>query len=213
MGIQINQYTLEKFEVGDEDYLDMDFWNGASYESAKIKGMYVKSSFPRGIFTQTTGSPNVTGTTESTLLTTGSGSLTVGADAFKVGDTFQLTMYGTIGAANNEHLEIKLKAGSIILATTGSLTLPQITGLAWHMSVNFCVRSLGASGVGILITTGEFAYMKDSNLRHEAVLFASLNNSTFDTTISNTLDVTATWGSANGANKINSQLVLLEKQF
>lgn len=42
-GIKIHQYPLERTSIGDEDYYDIDYWTGSSYQSAKIKGSTLKN--------------------------------------------------------------------------------------------------------------------------------------------------------------------------
>ena len=49
MGIKINQYPLERTVFGDDDYYDIDYWNGATFESAKIKGSVIKSAIQSGV--------------------------------------------------------------------------------------------------------------------------------------------------------------------
>ena len=40
---KIHEYLLEKFSIGDDDYFDIDFYNGSSYETAKVKGIVIKA--------------------------------------------------------------------------------------------------------------------------------------------------------------------------
>lgn len=37
MGLQINQYPIERSSVGADDFLDIDYWDGSQYRTAKIK--------------------------------------------------------------------------------------------------------------------------------------------------------------------------------
>ena len=48
-GIKINQYPLERLIFGDDDYYDIDYWNGAAFETAKIKGSVIKAAIQAGI--------------------------------------------------------------------------------------------------------------------------------------------------------------------
>ena len=48
-GIKINQYSLERVILGDDDYFDIDYWDGTKYKSAKIKGSVIKSLISGGI--------------------------------------------------------------------------------------------------------------------------------------------------------------------
>lgn len=49
MGIKINQYALERLTFGDEDYYDIDYFDGANYQTAKIKGSTIKAGIQAGI--------------------------------------------------------------------------------------------------------------------------------------------------------------------
>ncbi len=41
----INQYANEALVINDEDFYDVDFWNGVAYETRKISGLTLKSYF------------------------------------------------------------------------------------------------------------------------------------------------------------------------
>ena len=45
MGLQINQYPIERTELGADDYLDIDYWDGSQYRTAKIKGGAVGKNY------------------------------------------------------------------------------------------------------------------------------------------------------------------------
>ncbi len=50
-GIKIHQYPLERLTFGDDDYYDIDYWDGAAYQTAKIKGSTIKDAIRSGILT------------------------------------------------------------------------------------------------------------------------------------------------------------------
>jgi len=50
-GIKIHQYPLERFTFGDDDYYDIDYWDGAAYQTAKIKGSVLKAALSANLFT------------------------------------------------------------------------------------------------------------------------------------------------------------------
>jgi len=52
MGIKIHQYPLERLVFGDDDYYDIDYWTGSSYETAKIKGSVIKTAIQAGIISE-----------------------------------------------------------------------------------------------------------------------------------------------------------------
>lgn len=168
----------------------------------------------KGIFAQTANSIPVTATTtETTLIDGGEGSLTVPANGFAVGDSFIGTMAGHISAHNNDTIRIKIKSGSVILGDTGLITLPSITNKHFMIDLRFTIRDIGAAGVASIASFGQFTYSKNSGNQFEGADFSTVNNTTFDTTASNTLDITVQWGSNNANNNIYTESFILTKTY
>lgn len=211
MANEIHNYPLEIYKIGDNDYLDVDFYNGVGYDSSKIKGVNLKS----GKFTMLTPSSYVTGTSEQSILDgTGLGSLSVPANGFSVGDTFRFTMRGYLGAHNNDTLTINIYTnGTTLLTSTGPLIMPTISYKAFELVVDFVIGAVGGSMVASVTLGGGFAYNKDSANIYEGQDFVGVNNFSFDTTIPNLLDVKAQFNSSNPANFIQSYVAILEKTF
>ena len=167
-----------------------------------------------GLFSQTADGTAVTNTTTPTnILGSGVGTLTVPANGFSVGDSFHCNIKGSLSALNNETLVIELKSGSVVLATSGTLTLPTITSKDFEIEVDFVIRAIGGAGVASIFTGAEFNYIQNSGSNFEGKIFHSLNNTTFDTTTSNTLQVHVTWGTANASNSIQSKFVNLRRTY
>lgn len=213
MGIQINQYPLTATTLNNEDYLDLDQWNGSAFESKKISGATLRTQVIPRLFTQTSDQTITATTTETTLLGTGLGSLIVPANGFEVGDTFQLRICGNISAHNNDNFKFNLKTGSIILATSGLITMPTVTNKVFEFVADFCIRATGTTGVAEIVTNGSFTYNKDSSNTFEGQNFISTNNTTFSTIIGNTLNVTAQFSSNNANNLLTSKIVYLTKVY
>jgi hypothetical protein len=167
-----------------------------------------------GLFAQTSASPFITGTNvETTLVSSGVGSLTVPANAFVVGDSFRAVMSGQMNVANNQTIRIRVKAGSVILADSGAQTITNITGDTWTLNIDFTIRQIGAAGVASVTSVGGFHYTKTVNGTVEGFPFNTTNSTTFDTTISNTLNITVQWGSNNAGNTIHSDIFVLNRTY
>lgn len=167
-----------------------------------------------GLFAQTGDSVPVTGTTiETTLINGGVGTLSVPANGFSVGDSFRAIMGGVLNAANNQTIRIRVKAGSIILLDSGNQPITNITNDIFSLNVDFTIRQIGAAGVASIVSLGAFHYVKTVNGTVEGFAFNTINNTTFDTTVSNTLDITVEWGSDNAGNSIYSDTFVLNKTF
>jgi len=170
-----------------------------------------------GLFNQTGSSAPVSGSTHvsGSLIGGGVGTLTIPANGFSKGDAFQATFSGIINAQNNKTLEITIKAGNIVLADTGVITMPGITGdKRWRMDIDFSINEIGGAGVASIATAGTISFRTDSSGDVITEIFSTVNNTTFDTTVSNTLAVEAEWGnSPSNLSSIYSKLFTLLKVY
>jgi len=167
-----------------------------------------------GLFNQTGASIPITNTTsELTLLDGGVGTLTVPANGFSVGDAFHAVATGHLDAINNNNLRIRIKSGAVILVDTGNITMAGATNRHWKLEIYFSINAIGGAGVANVSTAGTFLYTKDAGSEFQGVNFSTENNTTFNTLISNILDVTAQWDSADTGNSIYSQIFTLNKTY
>ena len=118
-----------------------------------------------------------------------------------------------MSAKNNDTLRIRVKAGSIVLADSGPQTMTTSTDDVWQFSVNFTIRQTGSTNVASIVSLGVFHTTKQSNGQQTGFAFNTVNSTTFDTTISNTLNVTAQWSSNSPLNSIYSDIFVLNKIF
>ena len=168
-----------------------------------------------GLFAQTANSTINTNTdVESSLINGGVGSLSVPANFFKVGDSFRVVMAGVINANNNQNITIRVKAGSIILLDSNLQNLgSSIINDVWSLNIDFTIRTIGGPGIASIVTLGSFHYTKTNNASVQGFGFNSINNTTFNTTIPNALNVTAQWQTASTGNNIYSDLCILNKTY
>jgi hypothetical protein len=167
-----------------------------------------------GLFAQTANSTPITNTAvETSLINGGVGSLFVPANGFQVGDSFRAVIAGVINVGNNQTIRIKVKDGNTILADSGAKTISNIANDVFSLNIDFTVRALGAAGVASIVTLGTFHFTKTSNGVTEGFAFNNVNNTTFDTTVGNTLDITVQWGAASASNSIYSDIFVLNKTY
>ena len=151
-----------------------------------------------GSYAQTVQSATISGTTETTIVGSGVGSLSIPSDFFKVGDSFHAKIGGVInGSNNNDEIIVRIKsntnAGTVLLATTGSFVLDQTTNNGWECELDFTIAVVGASGS--ICTNGNFAYTKNTDKKVQGYVFQDVQ--TLDTTITNTLDITVQFDNNN----------------
>jgi hypothetical protein len=167
-----------------------------------------------GLFAQTANSTAITGTNvETTLINGGVGTLSVPANGFSVGDSFRAVVAGLLNTANNQTIRIRVKSGSVTLLDSGVQSITNITNDVFSLNVDFTIRALGTAGVASIVTLGTFHYAKTSNATVQGFAFNVVNSTTFNTTISNTLDITVQWGSNNAGNSILSDIFILNKTY
>ena len=159
-----------------------------------------------GLYSQTSlSTPIVNTNVEASLVGAGVGTLTVPANGFRVGDSFTAKMCGKFSSLNNANLEISIKSNSNVIAAIPVLTLTASTDVVFDLIVDFTVAAVGPLGVASLHANGMFTYNKSSNSNYIGTNFLVIDNTDFDTTIINTLDITAKWGAASLSNSIQSQ--------
>jgi hypothetical protein len=179
-----------------------------------VTNINITGNFAKGLFAQTANSPTLTATTsEGTLIDGGQGSLTVPANGFAVGDSFQVSMGGMMSAKNNDTITIRLKTGSVVLATSGALSMPGIVNQVFYLTAHFTIQSIGAAGVASIVSVAQFHVLKASSGTQEGFAWNTVNSTTFDTTIQNTLDITAQFSTNSGLNSIYSDLFILNKIY
>lgn len=173
----------------------------------------VNQRYLGGLYAQTADSTPVANTvTPGTLIGAGVGSITVPANGFSAGDSFEVNMGGLISTGNGQTIQIQILSGAVVLADTGIISLPNgLVNRPWDLYIGFTVRALGSSGAAAIVSTGMYSYSAAGNL--QGADFNTINNTTFNTTISNTLNIVVTWGAANALNSIYSNYFVLTKTF
>jgi hypothetical protein len=148
------------------------------------------------------------------LIGAGVGTLSVPANGFTIGNSFVARLDGIISAIGTATLEIRIKTvGGVVLADTGVIAMDASTAKAWTLDLEFTVRTLGGVGVASISSGGLFSYIKNSGLNFEGYVLSTVNSTTFDTTINNTLVITAQWNTNNAGNSIFSRNFVLNKIF
>jgi hypothetical protein len=173
------------------------------------------SPFPQvyGLFAQTGDTPYISGLTEQSIIDGGVGTLSVGANQFQIGDSFTATFNGHYSSANDS-LNIRVKSDSVVLAESGIKSLN--TGgvdVIVTIRIDFTIRSIGAAGVASIFTRGNMYLTKTSNASVEGFSFEDINNTTFDTTTSNTLDITVQFNDSDPSTYIYTDFFVLNKVY
>ena len=165
-----------------------------------------------GLFSQTVQGSTINTAPEQSIVGTGVGSLSIPANGFTVGDSFHAKLGGIInatGGGGRSEIIVRIKAGAVVLASTGVFDLDNATNQGWELELDFTITALGATGS--ISTNGDFVYTKDNARDVYGYIFQ--DSQALDTTVSNTLDVTVEWNVINGGDDIYCANFVLQKIF
>ena len=182
--------------------------------TGQIKTKVIPGPTVYGLFAQTGNSTTISGTTsELSIIDGGIGTLSVPANGFNIGDSFRADFGGLMSSKQNDDIRIRIKSGSVVLADSGLQNMDAGTNDVWQLSVNFTIRKIGGPTQAEIVTLGVFHTTKQSNGAQTGFAFNTVNNTTFDTTIPNQLDVTVQFSSTDPLNKIYSDIFVLNKIY
>lgn len=159
--------------------------------------------------TQTTVANTVTET--DIMGTVDAGSKTISANTAKQFQIYSLKLRGTMNDTGTPTIRFQLKLGSTVIADTTAINLVTITGggCTWEIDAYFSVLSLGASGS---VRVHQFGFMYDqTNAGVRYHVAPAPATTTIDTTASQQIVVTVTWGTANASNTITRELTLVDQ--
>lgn len=138
------------------------------------------------------------------------GSLSVPPNTFVKGDGFKLDAAG--------HLSITGPPPTLIInflfngtpeLTIPITSIPNVSNLHWNMEANFTIRKIGVSG----LVQGAVKFYFEENANDKINGHSVTELKPLNTTIINSLDITATWSSTDAGDSIYSEIVTLYKIF
>jgi hypothetical protein len=185
-----------------------------AFDKVNDNFLEVYSLASNGLYAQTALSPPIVyASGEALLIGAGVGTLNVPANAFKVGDSFVAKMCGRLTCANNQILHIRVRSNGVLIIDALEYNLSTTTDKYFDLVLDFTVTKLGGAGVAELFSNGIFTYNKNAAVAMEGVHFGLVSNTVFNTTIVNSLSITAEWVTNNAANTIRSQNFTLTKVY
>jgi len=155
-------------------------------------------------------------TTEQSLLPASYvGNRLAPANTFKQGDSFTAVLAGNFSSNNGDTLTLRLKGGPTATDILSSIVIPlnNSSGVYFEIEIDFLVRQIGGPTVADLAINYDFSYNQASGGNFQGQRLCEINNSTFDTTISNLLDITAQFSSTSSSNSIETLLSTLGKTY
>jgi hypothetical protein len=167
-----------------------------------------------GLFAQTSSSTPATGITKKSIIGTGVGTLTVPANSFQIGNSFTCALDGLLSCLGSATLRIHAETlAGVVLVDTGIITMEATTSKAWLLTLYFTVRKTGGVGVASISSGGLFSYIKNAGTNFEGFVLSTINSTTFDTTVDNTLVIVVQWNTSSASNTMQSFNFILQKVY
>lgn len=164
----------------------------------------VRSDLPS--FVATAGATLANSDTETSIIGTGSGSLTLAAAYLTAGKTLRLTAYGFISTTGTPTLTVKFKLGATTICSSGAVTTA--SGLATALlSIDLLLTCRTTGATGTVIAAGQVGIGTTVNVLYPT----SGTTSTVDTTGTLAASLTGQWSAADPANTLTMTNVILHK--
>jgi len=184
--------------------------NGAIWYSTTNKNFgarlgSVTTSLQSTLFTQTATGTAANTVSETTITSTGVGTLTLPTDFLLAGKTIKITGHGIHSASGSPSITIKVKLGSTVVLTTGSVATGNTTNEEWEIAALITCRTAGSSGT----VFAQGCYIENASTPRSFGM-ANTSATTINTTTSQALTITAQWTAANVANTISLTNLVVE---
>jgi len=176
--------------------------------------LYVDTQVGNFYSTLADGPTVAQGDGEVSLLPTGvgtsTGTLTVPGGGFSVGDTFHFVVAGNCIFDTNQDIILRLKNSGTLASIQMNLENTDSPNSFWELEADFTIRSLGTggSGNGEVVTNFDFTFNKRIDKDFKGQRNVTVSN--LNTTVSNTLDITAEFLTGD-TSSINCRLGYLKK--
>lgn len=200
-----SQIRLESGSIGT---VEGDISHGSTQKclTAYVNGIQQYDS--RALFVQTATGTCANTTTETTITSTGIGTLTLPANFFVAGKTIRIKAWGFHSSTASPNLTMKVKFGSTAILTTGAHAMHNDTNGLWEIDCMITCRTTGSSGT--VFGQGLFA---DYGTLGDHVQMVNTATTTVNTTTTQAVTVSAQWGTASASNTISLTNLAMEVLF
>lgn len=185
-----------------------DVWNDSTQKALQAYLAGIKQSMSGVLFTQTASQTVANTVTETTLFTTGIGSVTLPANFFAIGKDIRIRAKGYFSTTGNPNITFKAKYGSTALVDSGAFTAGAgVANHLWFVDVVITCRTTGGTGTVFSQGMGKLFSAHTTVAEFDMETAAAV---TIDTTASTAIDLTVTWGTADAGNTITCTNVSVE---
>lgn len=157
------------------------------------------------IFKKTDTTTVANTTTETSIVGNGIGTVTLPSNFFVVGKTIRIKGLGIHSSTANPTINIRIKLGSTVVATTGAVSSSTDTNAQFDLDCLITCRTTGASGT--VMSSGHY---EEDGTSPDTYQMVNTATTTIDTTASQVIAITVQWSAANANNTISLQNLVIE---
>lgn len=193
-----------------------DVWNDSTQKTLVQYVNAIQNRLVGCIYTSTGGVAIANTVSESTFTTsqTGYGTITLPANFFTTGKTLRLKIEGFYGVAVSTTANFQVRLGTTSVASSGAVAFS--TGTIGSPAGYFDLEALvtaaatGGFGTGSVISQGRFLAGVQSSTQTTIIPVRSGATTSIDTTVSNAINTTLTWGTATTSNTMTPTNIIYE---
>jgi len=178
---------------------DGDVWQDSTQKALQTYVNGIEQTIQGIIFTQTANTTVANTVTETTIIGTGVGTVTLPANFFVAGKTVNLEMRGYHSSVSTPTLRVRIKLGSTTILDSGAKSTGNGTNDGFRLNAMITCRATGVSGT--VHGQGDYIELHTGGVTVELV---STSVVTVDTTASQAIVITVEWGTAALGNTITS---------
>lgn len=185
-----------------------DVWNDSTQLAFKINqaiGSIAYSGFLSG---NTANSNTVVSTVVETNFTSNGSTFVIPANSLAVGKRIRITAWGIYSAVLGNTLTLRLKTGATTLLTTRQRAQQtvSVTNVGFKIDAIIAVRTTGAGGT----VACEMSTLFQETPFADGSVVPSNGTKAFNTTVANTIQFSAQWGTSSASNSITIENIIYE---
>ena len=193
------------FRPGPTSPADGDAWLDSTQKSVINQMAGIKHYNVGALYIQTNSVTVANTVTETTLVGTGIGTVTLPANFFAIGKSLRLALTGFHSSVATPTVTVRLKLGATTIIDSGATASGNGANDGFVLNLILTCRTIG--GTGTVVAQGLYQEIHSSGARVELV---ELTSDTIDTTASQAVSVTFQWGTASASNTVTCTNFIME---
>jgi len=181
-----------------------DIWNDSTQQGIQSYLGATEQTLNSTIFTGTADATIANTVVETSIIGTGVGTLTLGADFFVPGKTLKFHVHGYHSSTGNPNITVKAKLGGTVVCSS-MVASGNGTVNGFDIEGEITCRTTGVTGT--VVAGGVYEELHSGGAETGLVKTTA---TTVDTTGTLAFDITIEWGTAAVGNTITSQIAVLQ---